>query len=156
MIGKRIIEGLAETNVKPLKLTVSDHGVKVHVELEDFDRLGCLLKGLEIFTESPCGDKIESQANSIMDNITYLIDRLAVVELDNLNHQLLLRSERPLKDENFILYDEIILDKGNHLRLQRVCFDMEGRERRDISSNLSLDLLAKLVTDLVHCMQTVV
>jgi len=153
MMGKKIIEELAGAkSPKPLKLTVSDHGVEVHVELEDFDRLGCLLKGVEIFMEESCEDRIEAQSNNIMDKITYLIDRFKVVELDNFNHQVLLRSEKPLTYDNSLLYDEIIIQKGNHLKLHRVCFDVGKREQMEAHSNISLDLLAKLITDLTSCM----
>ena len=100
-----------------LKFQDEIDGVRVHLELEAADKLGVLLKRVEL--ESPRVPKdipaaLRKQSITLVDRLSFL-EALRVLEVDGVSHAVQIRSQKPT-DEGFI---EIILRRGNSISFER-------------------------------------
>jgi len=87
--------------------------IKVTTDIEATDRLGMLLKRVQM--ETPRKGDLRSQAASIVEKIDYLGGELKVIEVDAVSNAVQIRSKKPAP-EGFI---EIVLREGRFLSLER-------------------------------------
>jgi hypothetical protein len=87
--------------------------IKVTADIEARDQLGMLVRRIQM--ESLRSGDLHKQAVAIVETIDYLGSELKVIEVDGVSNAVQIRSKRPAED-GFI---EIVLRKGNYLRLER-------------------------------------
>lgn len=114
MDSRRLLE-----RIESGKLTVEEKfdGVKIRVELEAADRLGMLLKRVQMegpAAKGPAESILRKQAGAIVEKITYA-GELKVIEVDGVSDAVQIRSKKPQED-GFI---EVILRNGNRISFER-------------------------------------
>ena len=87
--------------------------VKVTTDIEATDRLGMLVRRVQLESLRPCD--LRKQATAIVEKIDYLGSALKVIEVDGVSNAVQIRSKKPTED-GFI---EIILRGGKYLSLER-------------------------------------
>jgi hypothetical protein len=110
--------------------------VKYRVELEAADKLGLLVKRLDVTLGAMPGHVpsiLRNQAAAVVERLEY-IDRLRVIEVDGIVNAVQIRSEKP-SEEGFV---EIVLRGGNSISF----------EKRGTPLHLSRKDFNRLVSDL--------
>jgi len=114
MDSRRIIERI-ETG----ELNFQDEidGVQIHVELAAADKLGLLLKRLQLESQRTPKDipaTLRKQSAAVVERLSF-VDALKILEVDGVSHAVQIRSEKPT-DEGF---NEVILRRGSFISLER-------------------------------------
>ncbi|MFQ5706039.1 MAG: hypothetical protein ACE5HO_01235 [bacterium] len=131
------------------------HGINLRVEVKDFDKYSYLIDKIELTSENEAGQQatelsaLKEQANYLAENIGYLLENLAIIEIDANNARIQLRSESPRREKSTVTYFEIILDALGTLVLQRYEIDNQGAKKRSrIPFNLTEEVFENLLNDL--------
>ena len=114
MDSRRLIERIENGE---LKFQDEIDGVKVHVDLEAADKLGMLLKRLQLETVRVPKDvpgTLRKQSAIVVDRLKFL-DTLKVIEVDGVSHAVQIRSEKPVEED----FNEVILRRGSSITFQR-------------------------------------
>jgi hypothetical protein len=86
--------------------------VKITTDIEATDRLGMLLKRVQV--EALRKGDLQKQTAAIIEKIDYL-GELKIIEVDGISNAVQIRSKKPAADG----YIEIILRRGDYLSLER-------------------------------------
>ena len=134
------------------EIRLTDGGLEIRVQLADWDRLGCLLEGLEMQhaqTVRRACDPLH-----IVDKVTYLGETLKLIEVDADGGRAILRSFPPCVCGGSVSFFELVLDRTRGLSLTRQTFDRQQGERRRVAAPLTRHVLERLLVDLVDCVAT--
>jgi hypothetical protein len=132
-------------------IRVADEDLRVELDLADWGRLGCLLDRLEIRHTHEGGPAIDPV--QITERITYLEEKLRIVEREGERGRTILRSSPPRVDGEVISFFEIVLDRATGLSLRRYRYDHRTEERTPAAAPLSRATLERLVGDLITLAQ---
>ena len=147
--GKEIIDQLDRTPAGQTgRLEATHEGLRITVKLDDHDRLGCLFDRLAL--EHSLRGALMPDPFRVADRITYLGERLRVIETDEKEGRSILRSVPPRRDGDLISFFEMVLDKVEGLSLMRYAYDRLLRDRIPVSTPLTRDTLERLLGDLVE------
>jgi hypothetical protein len=80
--------------------------------------------------------------------LTYLMEPLVVIEVDEVGGEVTLRSHAPGERNTVFSYYELQLKSEGSLHLRRVAFDVADRVRRSASCQLTREALERLVDDI--------
>ena len=127
---------------------MSDEKLLVEVKLADCGRLGCLLDSLQI--ENTQEGHLVVDPVQITGKITYLGERLKVIESEGEAGRTVLRSAPPRTDDQSTSFFEIVLDGSTRLCLARFKYDRQTRKRTPEAAPLSRDALERLIGDLIE------
>lgn len=134
---------------------VREENTYAKVRVSDFDKYTYLCDQLEFGLLKGSGKshrvKLREKANEVASKITYLLEKLFPVEIDESNHKALLRSKPPERRDGEIKYYELIIQKGCHLTLSRYCYSQ--RKRRRIPMSIPVEILERLINDLAAIIQ---
>jgi hypothetical protein len=119
----------------------------VEVKLAGCDRLGCLLNEFDF--EQTQGH-LALDPGLIERQITYLGERLEVIESEGSEGRTILRSSPPRVDGEIISFFEIVLDQSKGLSLVRYRYDPKIGQRISIPAPLTRDTLERLISDLIE------
>src|SRR5262249_15256608 len=115
-------------------------------DIIDFDKLGLLVNRIEVKARAPALFPLARQAELLADRLRYLED-FKLIEYDNHNDTVLLRSRVPQRLGDVVRYYEIVLRGGSELSFGRYEFDpVTGREA--IAANLARETFERLLVDL--------
>ena len=117
-----------------------------HFEICELDKLGLLVNHIEIKAHKASPLSLEKQSELLKNQITYL-EEFTLIEYDQTNAALLLRSRLPQRLGNTVIYYEILLKGGNQLRFGRYEFDRAIGRRRVLPANLARQTFARLLVD---------
>jgi hypothetical protein len=129
----------------------SDDQFKVDVTLVDWDRLGCLIRKVEIGHSHNNAMKFDPA--QIEDKITYLGEPLRVIELAEDGGRAVLRSAPPHRDGEKISFFELVLDQNAGLSLVRYLYDGNRGERISVPAALTRESLERLLADLIDVVE---
>jgi hypothetical protein len=132
----------------PGEIQAAGGDFRVEVKLADCDRLGCLLKKLEL--EQCQGGLPALDPSRIEDQVTYLGERLEVIESEGEKGRTILRSAPPRINGDVTSFFEMVLDPADGLSLMRYEFDRHRGERTQVSAPLARDTLERLLNDLIE------
>lgn len=105
--------------------------------------------GLRRTKTAPAGWTLQSWAQSLPAKVTGLLEPLAVYEIDAARHEALLRSHEPQVKGEQRTYYEILLRGDSHVMVRRFQGSTQpGSHRQQVAFTLTLEGLAKLVSDL--------
>jgi hypothetical protein len=126
---------------------------RVGVRLADWDRLGCLLDGLEM---RHCrGEPLPIDPARAAARISYLGETLEIIEIEEAEGRAVLRSNPPRTEEARISFFEMVLDRGEGLSLTRYVYDRQRSERSPVPASITRETLERLLQDLNALVQNV-
>jgi len=125
-----------------------DEKLRLEVKLADCGRLGCLLDSLNL--EHIQDGQLAVNAVQVAERITYLEERLDIIESEGEKGRTLLRSTPPKVDGQAVSFFEMVLDRSTRLSLVRYRYDANSGERTPVSAPLTRDTLERLIGDLLE------
>ncbi len=161
------LEGLNETRLEPaadadrvgasytLDIPLEGQGrAQVKLALQDYDRYSVVLKGVEVAygADQVVQPSLQQRAEQITHRLTYLEEPLGLVELDEAEGLVQLRSQPPRRDGETIIYWEAeITDRpGPTVRLNRYRWTPARPERESVSYPVTFARLGQMVEDITH------
>lgn len=150
-LGQKVISALEEAKQQGAMggFSVQHDGVRVTLDVADFDRLGLMLNGVKVEWSPPLSAaETKAYAERIAQRVTYLTEDLALVEWTAQSANAMLRSTPQEMQGQWSDYFELRLCAGRTLQLcrYRPFTDKAGRE--EIPFHLTADLLMRLFNDL--------
>ncbi len=136
-------------------VTVSgDDGVTLSVDFSLIDSLGCAFRELRLNVPALVGCEtgtLEAWADALSKRITYLLEGVGPVEIDEQAGKVLVRSQPPLSDDSGSEYYEVLLesDTQGNFTLRRYRSDRGTPGRRWVDITITIDVLGRLAGDLV-------
>lgn len=131
------------------------NGVELAVDFSIIDSLGCAFREMRLRVPALVGCEtktLEAWAEAISKRITYLLEDMGPIEIDEDAGKVLVRSTPPQSDASGSEYYEVLLEsdtKGNFmLRRYRAERGTPGRKWVDIT--VTIDVLGRLANDLVE------
>jgi hypothetical protein len=91
--------------------------------------------------------KLKSKAEALTEQISYLKERLEIVDHDRRGMYIQLRSLPPYKDDHQIQFNEISIGK-NRIVVKRIAFFRKEEVKQQVPLNLSEQELARLLSDI--------
>jgi hypothetical protein len=148
-LTKRINEQLQKAPPdQAVRVGASKEKLRMEVKLADSSRLGCLLDSVHL--EHTEGGQLAAEPEKIVERVTYLGERLEIIETEGKEGMTILRSTPPLVDGEVISFYELVLDRSTRLSLIRYKYDPETEERTPMPAPLTRDALERLIGDLVE------
>lgn len=151
-LTRRINEQLQKATAdQAFEVAASDEKLRVEMKLADYGRLGCLLDRLHL--EHAKDGQLSIDPEKIVERITYLGERLEVIEMEGEAGMTILRSKPPRVDGEVISFYEMVMDRSRKLSLMRYKYDPKTEERTSVPAPLTRDALERLVGDLIELAQ---
>lgn len=150
------LPGGSVENVRLKAIVLEEEGLRVSFGAEAVDRVGCAIAGLSIkdlrSVERDVGN-LAAWADRVAGRITYLLEKIAIIEVDAASGSALLRSARPERRGEARAYYEVVLTIPGTLTLTRYRYHQGEAKRVEIPCNLTLEVFERLVDDLVATMR---
>ena len=148
-LTKRINEQLQKAPPdQPVAVGASEEKLRMEVKLADSSRLGCLLDSLHL--EHTEEGQLAVDPVQVVEQITYLGERLEIIETEGNEGMTILRSTPPRVDGEVVSFYEMVLDRSTRLSLIRYEHDPNKEERIPMSAPLTRDALERLINDLIE------
>ena len=131
-------------------------GLRVRFRVEEADRVGCAILGLcaeDLRASAKDTDSLKAWADRVAGRITYLMERVAAIEVDGASGMALLRSAPPDRRGEARAYYEIVLKSPGTLTLTRYRYQNGDRTRMEVPCTLTRDAFERLVDDLAGTMR---
>jgi hypothetical protein len=125
-------------------------GWAVGLAADRTDTLGCLVWELTLTrtADAPAGLTLKGWADGIAARVSGLMEDLKVVEVDDVRHEALLRSDGPTAKGDDRLYYEVHLRGLGHATVRRYKGSRSaGIRREQVAFALTHEVLAKLAAD---------
>jgi hypothetical protein len=91
--------------------------------------------------------KLRSKAEALTEQVSYLKERLEIVDHDRRGMYIQLRSMPPYKDDHQIQFNEISIGK-NRIVVKRIAFFRKEEVKQQVPLNLSEKELSRLLSDI--------
>jgi hypothetical protein len=148
-LKKRINEQLQKAPLdQAVAVGASEEGLRLEVKLADSSRLGCLLDSLHL--EQTEGSPLAVDPVQVVERITYLGEKLEIIESEGNEGMTILRSNPPRADGEIISFYELVLDRSTRLSLARYKHDPREKTRTPMPAPLARDTLERLISDLIE------
>lgn len=131
-----------------VEVKASEGKLRVEIKLADSSRLGCLLDSLHL--EHTEGGKMAVDPVQVVERITYLGERLQIIETEGNEGMTILRSTPPRVDGEVVSFYELVLDRTTRLSLVRYKHDPRTKTRTPMPAPLTRDTLERLIGDLIN------
>ncbi len=122
----------------------------LRADLSAVDQVGCSFRELALDTDALQGAdtrRLEQCAASIASRLTYLLEPLRVLEIDDQARIVQLRSVPPSRQGNLHSYYEVQVREGGSIVLRR--FEaVRGRPRRHVDAHVTREVFTRLAHDL--------
>jgi len=128
-----------------------DGQLRVDLKLADCGRLGCLLDRINL--QHTKDGHLAFDPVHITEQVTYLGEKLEVIETDGEMGRTILRSNPPRVDGENISFFEMVLDRSMGLSLARYEYDSGKGRRTPVTAPLTRDSLERLIRDLIELVQ---
>ena len=155
MIIRKLTEAADAGNQKEnLNVTITCDDVRVGIEAHDVDRLGIVVTRFIWNREGDMTEgtnskgTLERQTRFIESNVTYLTERMSMIEYDAFHEKVQLRSSPPTYKDEKADYFEVILDKGCGVSLARHSRNMEDGKVEAVPFVMTSEMLERLVNDI--------
>ncbi len=127
-------------------------GGEVRVHCTDRNRLGCELTEMSVTAASLLSRstaELTELGTELATRIHYLVEPLAVQEVDPQARSVQIRSTPPERDAKTVRYFEVMLEANSGLRLIRY-EKQPGQPRQSIPALVSADVLQKICLDVIR------
>ncbi len=123
---------------------------QIACELEALDKLACSLCRLSVSTatlaDAPV-EKLRTIGEALAQRLTYLLEAIQPIEVDEDRCVVQLRSCPPHKDQDRTSYYELLVRRGGEVSLCRYAKE-PGGTRRELAAQTTREVLLRLVGDL--------
>jgi hypothetical protein len=144
----RINEQLQKATAdQALAVAASEEKLRMEVKLADYGRLGCLFERIHIEHEQE--GQLAIDPVQLVERITYLEERLEIIETEGEEGMTILRSTPPRAEGEVLSFFEMVLDQSKTLSLVRYKYDPKTEERTPMPAALTRDTLERLIGDLI-------
>ena len=130
----------------------TDRGSTVAVDFTAVDSLSCAFRELRVsadeFKTAPF-DALQAWAEGLCKKVTYLLEQISPVERDTAAHTVLIRSTPPAKQAEQTAFYEMLVQAPGILSLRRYTCAAQNPNRDSCDIQLTHEVLAKLVDDVV-------
>ncbi len=153
-LGQRAIAALG--GGRGGEVTLEEEGLRVRYRVEAADQVGCAVVGLrveDLRDAARDADALRAWAGRVAGRVTYLMEEIAVVEVDAAGESALLRSASPDRRGEARAYYEVVLRRSGVLTLTRYRYQNGDRGRTEIPCLLTLEVFERLVDDLTETMR---
>lgn len=137
--------------VEPQTATIRGDGYRLTCELTGIGALGCAVNHLTVQSEGLADasiDQLKAKAEHLASQLTYLLERVAPIEIDSEGCTVQLRSDPPHREADERSYYELLVRRGGQLSLRR--YRQESHQPREpIAAQLTREVLVRLAADLV-------
>jgi hypothetical protein len=130
--GQRVIAAMEGDRGE--EVTLENEGLRVRFRAEAADRVGCAVAGLRVEDlRAPArdADGLRAWADRVAGRVTYLMERIAAIEVDAAGEFALLRSVPPDRRGEARSYYEIVLRSPGALTLTRYRYQGGDRGRTE-------------------------
>jgi hypothetical protein len=135
----------------PSTVSVEEQPHRLSLALDMASPVGVRCRSLEFNSLGSSARPIEqlrAWADRLAVRATYLMEPLKVVEADDLEGEVLLRSQTPTPRQGRRAFYEVRINRSGSLQLSRVSFDESSRRRGLEPFTLTREVLERLVDDL--------
>jgi hypothetical protein len=129
-------------------IRASDETLRLGLKVADWGRLGCLLARLDM--EHAREGQLKIDPDQISKKVSYLEERLEIIESEGGEGKTILRSSPPRTDGDVISFYEVVLDRATRLSLTRYRYDPRTDERTPMPASLARETLERLLSDLIQ------
>lgn len=147
------LAGFSSSTPRRIEMTDSD-GLVLGIGVVAADALSCAFESLTLHVPSLVGNEagaLQQWADALSERVTYLLENIGPIEIDQHSNQVLIRSTPPDCNGQTTQFYEVLLSAQTNgtflLRRFRTESGQSGRESVDI--HLTHETLHKLVHDLV-------
>ncbi len=142
-----------EGDEKGYRLSEQEGPVAATVVIPDMDKYSLVVSSIELEHRdfkptAPVAELLSRQAEIISKNVTYLKEKLVLIELDELNGAAQIRSAAPWCENGSVQYFELLLQEGRRAILKRYEKRQTENERQDVPFLLTEDIFPRLMDDL--------
>jgi hypothetical protein len=153
-LSKKIADALDENTkayVLPCTVTVEDNPNRLSLDLTALDTVGLAFSTMEFAstsrTEWP-SDALKEWGERLTKRVTYLMEPLKVLEVNDQGGEVQLRSQSPTPRADQQAYYEMRLFRQGKLRMERFAFDKTTRQRKQVPCQLTRETLERLADDI--------
>ena len=131
-----------------------DEGNRLTVDFVAVDTLSCAFLELLLHVPKLVGHELgvlKQWASNLSKRVTYLLENIGPVEIDQLGDQILIRSTPPDRSSTATKFYEVLLSaKANGtFSLRRIVYDHSQSTRQGLDIQLTHEVVLKLVRDLL-------
>lgn len=144
------LASLAGTGSAPHLLRVDTGNGHLESELTAIDQLACAFDRFAYKTDRLANatiDELKDVANSLSAQVSYLLESISPVEIDDEACVVQLRSNPPAKDDDGTRYYELVVARGE-LNLLRYC-KTPGQPRTVVAANVTREVFERLAGDFI-------
>lgn len=131
-------------------IDLTDADRTLRLELAGLDRVGCEFTSLAVGTTKLAGattDRLQQIASALAAKLTYLMEPIAPIEVDQDQCIVQMRSNPPQKNDDGTTYYELLVKAGGELTIGRFT-KAPGAARQATTAQVTREVLLRLVGDL--------
>jgi len=128
---------------------------RIEADLLAVDAIGCSFQTLGYSTDKLAGatlDDLKSISEGLTGKLTYLLEPIGLVEVDQDRAAVQLRSNPPQKGEDSTSYYELMVRRGGDITLSRY-EKRPGLMRQIVPANITREVLQRLAEDFVAAVE---
>jgi hypothetical protein len=136
-----------------------DNGPAVGVDFTIVDSLSCAFRELRVSADelkSAPFDALQAWANALCKKVTYLLEHIGPLESDTAAQTVLIRSTPPTKQPEQTTFYEMLIQAPGTLGLRRYTRGAHSVDRSSCDIQITHEVLAKLVQDIVAAIPSAV
>ena len=142
------LASLSSTGPHSLRLTLRDG--TLDATLTQIDQLACAFEHFSYKVDKLANatvDQLKDVANTLSTRLSYLLESISPIEIDNDTCVVQMRSNPPQKDDDGTRYYELVVARGE-LTLCRFSRP-SGQQRRIVAANVTREVFERLAEDFV-------
>lgn len=145
-----VLKSLAEWRTDSASGTITDEtaGWCVELKVDRVDVVGVRLNEAVLRPATVSEGNLRDRAERIAAGVTGLVERLRLVELDEVKQTAMLRSDQPVRRENELFYYELLVDATGVMTLRRYQTSLAPGKRHQVPFALTHESLARVAQEL--------
>ena len=141
----------AQDGSGPFVLSVAGALGTLHAQLRVVDQLACSFDQMEYQSDRLADadmEQMKAVSDDLVSRMTYLLEPLGVLELDEESASIQLRSVPPSKEDGTIRYYELVVQRGGSIKLERYERPKDSHDRVTIPAEVTRDVFQRLASDM--------
>ena len=146
------VDDLVKTCAPPLCISAEEGPYKIDLPVSLATSIGIECEGFDFHVLDRLEisiDDLKMWGERLSARLTYLMEPLSILEADSVAGEVLLRSQSTTPRNDRRSYYEVRLNKTGLMRFDRITFDETTRTRQKTSCQFTIEVLERLVDDLV-------
>jgi hypothetical protein len=151
---QRELKRIQAVNGRGLLQVDADAG-RLEADLQAVDAIGCSFLTLAYSTDKLAGatsDDLKAVSDALVEKLTYLLEPIGLVEVDQDRYAVQLRSNPPQKGDDGTSYYELLVRRGGDVMLSRYQ-KKSGQLRQIVPAHVTREVLQRLAEDFVAAVE---